>query len=257
MAGFVLLVDDQGRVESSLAKVLAGTSLTIESFTDPNLAKRRLIEAAPRLIVSLTTFQNLVDGGFRLAQEISAHAQLSHIPVVLVADQLTEDVIANASRSGATSLVPWPVTIESFRNRLKPFLEAELTPKEEKPSVSAAVSTPAVAEPFDIPKPIEKIQLAQQLLAKVLHNLKTSALLEVVDKEDVPRVVLEITRAVCGVGVSEQKQVEPTLPSKQPEVAPAPQQPASPPKVATPPAPSASKSEISIDLDAAFGRKNK
>jgi len=242
MSGYVLVVDDLGRVESSLAKVLAGTSLSIESFTSPLDAKRRLIVSEPRLIVSLTSFQNFGDGGFRLAEEISAHTELANIPVMLVAEHLTEDVIAHASRSGARSLMPWPVSIDSFKNRLKPFLADELAPKAAvSPTEETAIGPEAgTIEPT---KPVEKIQLAQQLLAKVLHNLKTSALLEVVDAEDVPRVVFEITRAVCGA--PEQK-TEPLAVQKRTE-------PVS--DMAKPAQSSSVKSEISLDLDAAFGRK--
>lgn len=46
---------------------------------------------------------------------------------------------------------------------------------------------------------LKKINLAQRILAKVFVNLKSSSLLQIVELEDVPRVVFEITRTVCGV----------------------------------------------------------
>jgi len=237
----VFLIDDLGRVEAILEKAFTGTSLKLQVFNDTASAKRRLLEEHPQLIISLATFQNTPDGGFRLASELSAHDVLSAIPLVLVSEQLSEDVIRQASDSGAKALIPWPVTIESLKNRLKPFLES-LNPKHETPPLPQAASAVSSQPPKESPALAsasphdEKIHVAQQLLAKVLHNLKTSALLEVIDLEDVPRVVMEITRAVTGAQVPEQKSAE----------KPAPKIPANVPKT-----------ELTADLDRAFGLKKK
>ena len=251
MDPFVLIIDDLGRVEAILERVLEGLPLRTESFSDPGLAKRRLIESTPVVIISLATFQNHPDGGFRLAKELSGHSELSTIPLLLVSENLSEDVIRQAADTGAKALIPWPVTVESLRNRLRPYL-AEFFPVPKVPVEPAPiVATPApraptaaTTSPSASASSDHKIQLAQQLLAKVLHNLKTSALLEVVDLEDVPQVVMEITRAVCGgssgAKVPEQKPVERPL-----TAAP----------IAQPAAKVAEKSEIAADLDRAFGLK--
>ena len=247
MDSVVFLIDDLGRVESILEKAFVGTPLKLQVFNDTAAAKRRLLEQSPTLIVSLATFQNNPDGGFRLATELSGHDVLSAIPLVLVSEQLSEEIIRRALDSGAKALVPWPVTIDSLKNRLKPFLESLMPePPAAAPVKTAPVKTaPVQAAPAQtVKEPAssasssneEKIHVAQQLLAKVLHNLKTSALLEVVDLEDVPRVVMEITRSVTGIQVSEQKAAEKT----------APKVPANLPKT-----------ELTADLDRAFGLKKK
>ena len=250
MDGFVLLIDDLGRVEAVLERALGGTGLKVESFTDPGPAKRRLIESAPLLIVSRADFQNHPEGGFRLAAEVSSHEQLASIPFVIIADQLSEDVIRRAAESGAKSLIPWPVTVDSLKNRLRPYLGESLPVVEEKkepefPSPgggTSALRQEKAAELAPSGGAEQKIHMAQQLLAKVLHNLKTSALLEVVDLEDVPRVVMEITRSVCGSKVPEQKAVE--KPEPKPELKPE-----------APPQRPALSGDVSLDLDSVFGRK--
>lgn len=82
----------------------------------------------------------------------------------------------------------------------------------------------------------EKLLYAQQLLAKVLHNLRTSALLDVADMEDVPRIVLQMTRTVCGI--REESKIEPGR-SKEEQAR----------------AEIKSDAAISIDLDSLFRKK--
>jgi hypothetical protein len=45
----------------------------------------------------------------------------------------------------------------------------------------------------------DNLTYSQRILATVLHNLKTSDLLQVVEPEDVPRIVFEMTRTVCEI----------------------------------------------------------
>lgn len=230
MSGYVFLIDDQQRVEPVLARALQHTILTIVPFTSTAAAKRKLIEEQPKLILCAAAFAADPDGGFRLARELSAHEVLRAVPLLLIIDQLNEDVIRAASAAGAKSIVPWPVSAESLQQRLRPYLD-ELAaaasasnsdlistrptsgdaPSPAEPGKGAApstpklgISTPASGAPVQTPlqggteDPLpRKFAFAQHLLANVLHNLKTSALLDVVDYEDVPTVVNEITRAVC------------------------------------------------------------
>lgn len=238
----IFLIDDLGRVEAVLEKAVASSGLEVVSFTDIPAAKRRIIESPPHLIITLISFQNDVDGGYRIAHEISSHDVLSSVPVLLIADELSEEVIRRASESGARSLIPWPVTVDSLRSRLKSFLPAPAADRSASgaaptasPAGMSAAEIRAAALPKELPNAEsgseQKIQLAQKLLAKVLHNLKTSALLEVIDLEDVPRVVYEISRAVCGVKTEEQK----VPPAKGPSLS--------------------DERDTVLDLDAAFGLK--
>jgi DNA-binding response OmpR family regulator len=232
---FLLLVDDQGRIEPVLERALKGSDVSVRAFLDIATAKRSLIEATPMLIVTSSSFQTDPDGGFRFAKEVSAHSELSKIPLLLLSEDLSEDVIRRASESGAKALVPWPVSVESLKKRIAAFFPQEqplslpadsaASPQQQQEQTPSEKAAPLQASSE------EKVRRAQHLLAQVLHNLKTSALLEVIDIEDVPRVVSEITRAVCGVAA--------------PRV----------PRTAAVEAQPEDKPEVELDLAAVFGMK--
>ncbi len=249
---FVLLVDDQGQVEPVLERILKGTEVSISSFTEISAAKRSLIEAAPLLSLALVSFQNDPEGGYRLAREVADDRDLSRISLGLFTDELSEEVIRKASESGAKALIPWPLGVEALKARLKPFLSEQLeTGKFPAATQGRAASVGAQAPQMGImgksgAVQTDKIQLAQHLLAKALHNLKTSDLLEVIDLEDVPRVVSEITRAVCGVSAPSAAARPPAAPQKTESAKSVPAK-----SVVL----EQSELKTEVDLDAAFGLK--
>ena len=211
MENLVLLVEDQNRIEPVLQKLFKGSSVRLVTHSDLLSAKRSLLQETPQLVIAVVALQKDTMAGFRFARELSGHEQFSQIPLVLIADELSEDVIREATTVGAKALIPWPVGVESLRNRFKAYLPG-LAGEAEK-IAPAQISAPTRAEKIKHEAPAasssaEKIHLAQQLLAKVLHNLKTSDLLEVVDLEDVPRVVSEITRSLCGVQTKKEAPVD-------------------------------------------------
>ena len=160
------------------------------------------MERTPDLVVCRIALQSGQEAGYQFARELSEHQELSTIPVLLVADELSEDVIRRASTSGAKSVLPWPLTVDALRMRVSVYLIDKLATVSSKVlSLSSAAQFAAQfvgEDESQAPTESEqKIHLAQQLLARVLHNLKTSALLDVVDLEDVPQVLGEITKAIC------------------------------------------------------------
>ncbi len=249
MTGYVLLIDEKGLIEPVLARVFEHSLLTIVSLPSVTAAKRKLIEERAALVISVAAFASDPEGGYRLARELSGHETLSTIPLVLVSNELTEEVIRKATDVGARALIPWPVSVESLQARLKPLLgdllalpQPETAPPLRKPETTASEPPARTSTPVGAAPPAstgeaasEKFQLAQQLLAKVLHNLKTSALLDVVDLEDVPEVVVEITRSVCGAPAGDRAAVR---------------QPSAPPAESA----SATRSE-GVDLDSIFRKK--
>ena len=87
--------------------------------------------------------------------------------------------------------------------------------------------------------------------------MKTSDLLEVIDLEDVPRVVFEITRAVCDVKAAPPKPtgVPKAVAAPKPAEAPRAGEASAPVKsTAAPPQRSVSP-DVELDLDAAFNLK--
>src|SRR5258706_6982722 len=120
MTGYILLIDERGDIEPVLARALEHSLLTIVSLTSVTAAKRRLVDERATLVLCAAAFAADPEGGFRLARELSGHESLSSIPLLLVSEQLTEEVIRKATAVGARTLVPWPITVDSLRARLKP-----------------------------------------------------------------------------------------------------------------------------------------
>ena len=207
MTGYVLVIEEKPRIEPLLLRVLSDTLFSTVSLNSITAAKRKLVESAPILVAADVNLGSEIGAGFKLARELSEHQSLAKIPLFLFSDKLSEEVIREATSSGAKALIPWPISQEALRQRLAALIggPSESAPSlvETTPAKTEASRTgpktalaPEVRVAVEDPN-TEKLQLAQQILAKVLHNLKTSALLDVVDLEDVPQVVGEITKAVC------------------------------------------------------------
>ena len=230
MSGFLLVVDDQDRVQPIVEAAIGKARASVVGVKDYVQAKRRMVQGVPDLVLGMVSTGGNPKSGLAFCKEMQEHARFREVPVILITNNLTEDVIRGASESGAKGLLSWPVSVSILKNRI-----VALVPELDK---TAAVPSKSVTAPRAMAKTQAaaadpKLQLAQHLLAKVLHNLKTSALLDIVELEEVPRVVAEITRSVCAAGV---QQLEPAAQS----------------------AASATKKldgETYIDLDAAFGLK--
>jgi len=223
MTGYVLVIEDKARIEPLLLRVVSDTFLSVVTIATIAAAKRKLVESQPVLIAADVNISGEIGGGFKLARELSEHQSLASIPLFLFSDKLNEEVIREATSSGAKALIPWPISQEALKQRLSSYIAvptsesakdenegetinsevkraasspAELVSAEKSSQTTGAIS-PVPNATAEVDVAAKKLQLAQQILAKVLHNLKTSALLDVVDLEDVPQVVAEITKAVC------------------------------------------------------------
>ncbi len=209
---FFIVIDPAGEVSQVVERAAAG--IAVVSVSSVAAAKRKLIEAAPLLLISRATFSDDPDGGYRLGRELQSHAALSGIPLLLVESDIDEASLRKATECGAKALIPWPVSAESLQVRLSSLLpsikfaevKAEAA-RSEPPKVADAPAAKSSEQPSPgqgavAARPVvqsEKLQLAQQLLARVLHSLRTSDLLEVADLEDVPAIVFQMTRTVCGM----------------------------------------------------------
>ncbi len=244
MNGFILFVDNQGLLKG-IADATVDESLPLRHAVVDGIAaaKRKLMQDLPLLIVSMVSFIGDDSAGFTFCDEIRQHSSFSDIPVILVADSLTDELIRRGTECGAKGVVTWPVSAEALRRRIRSLLpealqhQSAVLPQTARPgaprcagvgSAGAASKAPAFqAPPSEMD---EKLKSAQMLLARVLHNLKTSDLLQVVELEDVPRVVYEMCRSVCGF-----KDTEP-----------------SPARTST-----TKGSDVEMDLDRAFGKASK
>ncbi len=320
----ILLIDESGFLFELLEETIGGMGVPLFRAKDIPSAKRKLLEASPKLVLSFTQIGNDDEAGYKFCKELQSHPSLSQVPVLLFSDELSDTALRRATDSGAKGIAPWPVSGESLKRRLgmllpelaavgppipaaapaaapvsaapapKPApaavppapLQPAAAPKPPNsltptaPSASAVAQsaathsvTPPPPKPSPAPQPAKpaappapgqhavtphaaaqpptefekKLQIAQQILAKVLYDLKTSHLLQVVDFEDVPRVVSEVTRSVCNSGPTENKRAMVPSPVGLSNESSAGGSAAS--------SPLSDSTTTSIDLDQIFGRK--
>lgn len=256
MAEFILIIDDRERMQAIAEAATDAANVQVITVATLSEAKRKLLQAAPTLVLCNIVLQEDTEAGFRFCKELQGHEALRAIPVILIAEIFSAEIVRKASASGAKSLMLWPVAPETLHSRLlalspqgisSPTKTENLFPGQQKTEKSASPTFSMhasfhSAEPMPrrknfheekqqkngeseaLPKSLEadstltdlekKLRIAQNLLAKVLHNLKTSDLLQIIEIEDVARVVFEMTRKVCGVpsietagqGIAEQKE---------------------------------------------------
>lgn len=252
MSETILVVDDKGRVATRVKEALGDVPLAVNAVADVRTAKQILIQADVSLIIIDVALGADPTAGFTLCKQLREHERFSGIPVILLSESVGQDIVQMASACGAQGLVGWPFPLEALKQRLlalipsiqraaavarpaaapiqpptpQPVAAKPVAPKP-APAAAAQVVHPAVdtSEPVSVE---DKLKKAQHLLALVLHNLKTSNLLEVVEIEDVPGIVLQMARNVCGDSSS--------TPAKS---APAPT--------------NDSNADLSLNLDSAFG----
>jgi hypothetical protein len=76
-----------------------------------------------------------------------------------------------------------------------PINEAEVR-KALNPAQSLNLGSDTSVESLELSKKLEQVQL---ILAKVLHSLKTSDLLRLASPDDIPRIVAQMTKKICGL----------------------------------------------------------
>lgn len=200
MPGFILVVDDQDRIAPIVEAAVHDANVRVVSVPGFAAAKRKLIQAAPNLIISAVSVKDEPPGsGYKFCRELKQHSELLRIPILLVTDNMTGDSIRTATEAGANGLMPWPMLVPGLRTRIAPLLPELMHVLKTEVEGGTAPQPPPTMEQSEQG---EKLQLAQRLLAQVLHNLKTSDLLQIADLDDVPRVVSEMTKKVCGISDS-------------------------------------------------------
>ena len=372
MPMLVLVLDDKERLEPIIREALLEHDVTVRAVAKVVLAKQMMLQSIPAAIVAQSEIAGDPAAGCKFSRELHNHESFAAVPLILVAEKVTDELIQQAGEAQVKGIVPWPSSPEVFGKRLRPLLgidtpthsqpaPAQPTPAQPtlaqpvsaKPAQASAMSVPPSAASAQKPQQVtvqtppgqvhvgqvqqappaqvsvqqtptarpqpaagapaqqaarpaapagappqppippgaspvrsvpvqqaapakpaaaaarpaaqspnaqmaaammadgsasidDKVKRAQQILAAVLHNLKTSDLLHVVDLEDVPRVVLQMTRQVCDPVSSESApSMEQAFnrPPQKPQAAP--QQPAKPAAV------------VEMDLDSIFGLKKK
>ena len=203
---FILVVDDSKQILSSFQAALEEDDFEFAAADSIAEGKRILVQREPTLIISQLYDSCGEKIGLQLLQELKKHQRFESIPVALVAESLDSEIIDQAGNAGAAGMIPWPISTEAIRNRLSSFLtnnsdqDPESASQKQQIALEATAGTTGTKASRTIsPEAEEKFMIAQKLLAKVLHRLKTSNLLETTEKENIPRIILEITNSICSL----------------------------------------------------------
>ena len=208
MTDSILIINSSEELEQKARAAVSPAGVAVAVVSDIPSAKRRLLVDIPTAILCQVETGADRFAGIRFVEELKLHPRLGSIPVILFSLEPDEHVIAEASRAGASGLLSYPVDSSLLRQRLQPLLPAL---KEHQPPPAEHLGQPAGVEGSGEgrdPDRETKLKLAQHLLAKALHNLKSSSLLDATQLEEVPQIVAEITRAVCGAAQHPDVQVK-------------------------------------------------
>ncbi len=188
----VFILESQPLVGPLVKGLLGASSRQVVSMQSVPDAKRRLVSEPPAVVLFA---MDAVAEAFNFASGLRDHPVLCAIPVIVCAAIVDAALTEQGKASGAAAVVP--PDAEALKRALAEFIpelrDPVVEPAESRVSAPEALVTPSVPAASRE----ELFQIAQKLLAQVLHNLKTSNLLDVASTEDVPRIVSEITRKVC------------------------------------------------------------
>lgn len=211
VSGFLLVIDDSDRFVPVIEMTYAKMRLEVVGVKSVKAAKRVLLEKHPEAIICGLRLKDDPKGGSKFCAELKSHPELSKIPVMLIANELNDGLIREASEHGAKGLIAWPASVQVIRKRLEQFipdyLAKELTPEEQReryaklPNIAQdelrIEKIPQASEEKSSNIEEEKLNLAKRIMAQVLHNLRVDGNLGQSSLQDVPRVVSEMTSRVC------------------------------------------------------------
>jgi response regulator RpfG family c-di-GMP phosphodiesterase len=185
----IVIIDPEVKLLGAVNRVLANYDVRYLHFEDILPARRKIISDPPALIISKVNFPTGDSAGTNFCKELTSHPTLQKVPVLLVTElpvtgELSEEQLRSAHEAGAKGLIKQIIPDDQLLHRILGLL----------PTLKNTETTNIENNPNQ-----DKLNYVQQLLAKVLHNLKTSDLMTIAEYEDVPRIVLEMTRSVCDI----------------------------------------------------------
>ncbi len=208
MDRYILLLTNSSILKTRVEDVLANFDIKLLYASSIAMSKIQLIEAIPSLIISSMGLDEDEKGGVRLFNALKEHSTFSAIPFLLISDESQDNLRQVAEYNGINFILNSSFTDEEFLSNIKKILpDISLLKgkiKESGSNVNLKENNSSKNE-----KGLEfedKLKVVQLLLAKVLHNLKTSDLLQIVEREDIPKIVYEMTRSVCGIKTEDSKE---------------------------------------------------
>lgn len=226
---YLLTIASSSGLDDALKELAVESAMDIAAVSTIAEAKRLLIRNLPKFILCSIEVSGDEQAGVSFCKQLQDHPQLGAVPVILFSSRASQEILHGAAVSGARGFIRIPVDVTMLRQHLSGLLGVPSAvtvesksaptparggsvaggvrvPQSSPPLVKQEISTPVSAPPQ--PKVLaqlagdeelqKKLDIAHGLIEKVLVNLRSSQLLQVVDLEDVPKVVAEITRSVCG-----------------------------------------------------------
>lgn len=232
MSGYILVLEEEDQVSSVLELAVEDLALRVVTEKNVQKAKRNLLQDLPVAIICRVAIGDDSEAGFRFANDLQEHPILKNIPILLVTDSVQDNILRRAGESGARGLIPWPLKVDLFRQRVLALVAPSLpqsAPEPPAPEAIEAAGSPEEASssgPSD-PK-AKKMELVRKILAAVFLRVQQHERLASVPDGQLPQFVLQVLQETF------KESIRPT---------PEPLRPAAEKKVAE------------LDFDVIFGRK--
>lgn len=227
MSNQVIVVGASFEFEEVVKAATADSHVQLVFAKDVAEAKRLMLKQAPVLILSSVELDGSPKAGVSFCNQLKGHPQFGAIPLILFGSHLSAETVREAAQSGALGFLNIPISPDTLKHRLSLFLKKDANasmaaslgaqPQPVKQETIVAKSpieqapVPAVASIFDAeisevdPDIARRLEIAKSLLEKVLTSLRSSDLLHVIEDDEVPKVVLEMTRSVCNSAMETKK----------------------------------------------------
>ena len=125
----VLLVEDDPSLRDPLCRHLGHLKFEVVTAIDLESARKHLQERAPSLVCLDLTLPR--GSGYDLCEHVRAQPRLAHIPILVMSDRGTPEVMSHAEHVGANAFLRKPFTLERFEKYVLTLLEG---PNASRPS---------------------------------------------------------------------------------------------------------------------------
>ncbi len=125
----VLLVEDDPSLRDPLCKYLAQMKLDVVTAIDLESARKHLRERVPSLVCLDLTLPR--GSGYDLCEHIRDQPRIAHVPILVMSDRGTPEVMAHAEHVGANAFLRKPFSRERFEKYVLTLLDG---PNSSRPS---------------------------------------------------------------------------------------------------------------------------
>jgi len=125
----VLLVEDDPSLRGPLCRYLTELSFDVVTAIDLPSAQKQLQERKPALVCLDLTLPR--GSGYELCEHVRADKRVAHVPILVMSDRGTPEVMAHAEHVGANAFLRKPFTRERFEKYVVALLDG---PSSSRPS---------------------------------------------------------------------------------------------------------------------------